>query len=300
MPWAIFNESGGSDQFAGHKVDEETGLKDFGARYYNPTTKRWNTADSLTAHIYDPQSLNKYAYVRNDPVNLVDPDGRAWGVVEPDDFTFRVTVSAPFLPTGLVNEWELPFSPRTGYGETNLGAASYYAGRQIASMLARENLSTGYVLVNALFKGDLGQRPDCEKDLAAISALIPSSNIQDLVSKANWESTYSNQTPAIGLFVPGSQLYYLFLAHQPVGQTISSYVSRSTTAAAALPGSPLSGNIYYQPDYVASISPDMAAALTIHEASHSGGALDGDMMKALGLTGTSSAITDKLYEDCFK
>ncbi len=66
---------GGSDQFPGQKVDDETGLKDFGARYYNSTSMRWTSADSVTAHIYDPQSLNKYTYVRNDPVNLVDPDG---------------------------------------------------------------------------------------------------------------------------------------------------------------------------------------------------------------------------------
>ena len=68
----------GSDQYPGQKIDEQTGLKDFGARYYNPSLMRWTSPDPATAHIYDPQSLNKYTYVRNDPVNLVDPDGRSW------------------------------------------------------------------------------------------------------------------------------------------------------------------------------------------------------------------------------
>ncbi|NWG14297.1 MAG: hypothetical protein HXY20_12255 [Acidobacteria bacterium] len=76
--------SGGSDQFQGHKDDPETYLKYFGARYYdaggssaqNAGSLRWMSPDSLTARLHDPQSLNKYAYVRNDPVNLVDPDGR--------------------------------------------------------------------------------------------------------------------------------------------------------------------------------------------------------------------------------
>lgn len=27
----------------------------------------------------DPQSWNRYAYVRNDPVNLTDPSGKFWG-----------------------------------------------------------------------------------------------------------------------------------------------------------------------------------------------------------------------------
>jgi RHS repeat-associated protein len=69
--------SGGSDQFPGEKVNEETGLSNFGARNYRPTHARWMSPDSITGHAYDPQSLNKYTYVRNDPVNLVDPDGRS-------------------------------------------------------------------------------------------------------------------------------------------------------------------------------------------------------------------------------
>jgi RHS repeat-associated protein len=70
--------SGGSDQFPGQKADDETGLKDFGARYYASSLLRWTSADPVTSNIYDPQSLNKYTYVRNDPINLIDPDGRDW------------------------------------------------------------------------------------------------------------------------------------------------------------------------------------------------------------------------------
>ncbi len=68
--------SGGSDQFPGQKEDPESNLKDFGARHFSASLARWTTADSLTAQMYDPLSLNKYAYVRNDPVNMMDPDGR--------------------------------------------------------------------------------------------------------------------------------------------------------------------------------------------------------------------------------
>ena len=67
--------SGGSDQFPGQKDDPESSLKDFGARYYNPAMARWTSPDSIMSHTYDPQSLNKYAYVRNDPINLADPTG---------------------------------------------------------------------------------------------------------------------------------------------------------------------------------------------------------------------------------
>ncbi len=70
--------SGGTDQFPGQKEDPETGLKDFGARYYNPSLARWTSPDKILGRTYDPLSLNKYAYVRNDPVNKVDQDGSTW------------------------------------------------------------------------------------------------------------------------------------------------------------------------------------------------------------------------------
>jgi len=75
-PYAQPFGSGGSDQFAGQKDDPETGMKYFGARYYHATSARWISADSVLVHAYDPRSLNKYACVRNDPVNLVDRLGQ--------------------------------------------------------------------------------------------------------------------------------------------------------------------------------------------------------------------------------
>jgi RHS repeat-associated protein len=54
----------------------------YGARYYDGrqidsgSAMRWISPDSITSRIYDPSSLNKYTYVGNDPVNMVDPDGR--------------------------------------------------------------------------------------------------------------------------------------------------------------------------------------------------------------------------------
>ncbi len=73
----------------------------YGARYYDSRTigissMRWISADSVTSRIYDPPSLNKYTYVRNDPVNRIDPDGKedifignttvtVYGIVDPVD-----------------------------------------------------------------------------------------------------------------------------------------------------------------------------------------------------------------------
>jgi RHS repeat-associated protein len=46
-------------------------------RHYFPTTFRWMTPDPLAGDISNPQSLNRYAYVMNNPMNMIDPLGLA-------------------------------------------------------------------------------------------------------------------------------------------------------------------------------------------------------------------------------
>jgi hypothetical protein len=45
------------------------------ARYYDPAVGRFLTSDPHQGNPQSPQSLNKYAYVENDPVNNTDPRG---------------------------------------------------------------------------------------------------------------------------------------------------------------------------------------------------------------------------------
>ena len=48
-----------------------------GGRFYSPAFGRFLSADSLVPRPGDPQSLNRYSYVRNNPLVLVDPSGMA-------------------------------------------------------------------------------------------------------------------------------------------------------------------------------------------------------------------------------
>lgn len=52
---------------------QESGMYDYGARFYMPDIGRWGVLDPLM-HKYTP--LSPYSYVANNPVNAVDPDGR--------------------------------------------------------------------------------------------------------------------------------------------------------------------------------------------------------------------------------
>ena len=42
---------------------------------YDPVIALFISADSVVPDLYDPQSLNRYAYCRNNPLKYVDPDG---------------------------------------------------------------------------------------------------------------------------------------------------------------------------------------------------------------------------------
>jgi RHS repeat-associated protein len=61
--------------FTGKERDPETGLDNFGARYDSSSMGRFISPDPMGGHLEDPQTLNKYAYVRNNPTTLTDPTG---------------------------------------------------------------------------------------------------------------------------------------------------------------------------------------------------------------------------------
>jgi RHS repeat-associated protein len=65
-------------KFTQKERDIETGLDYFGARYYGSMQGRFTGVDPIYVtleRLIDPQRLNLYSYVRNNPVVFVDPDG---------------------------------------------------------------------------------------------------------------------------------------------------------------------------------------------------------------------------------
>ena len=63
--------------YRGEQWDPDLGLYYLRARYYNPTAGRFVSMDPENGIVTDPATLHRYLYANGDPVNKVDPDGRA-------------------------------------------------------------------------------------------------------------------------------------------------------------------------------------------------------------------------------
>jgi RHS repeat-associated protein len=72
-----FMNDGTRQKFTGYERDWETRLNFARARFQQDEQGRFTSIDPLlaSAHLTDPQSLNRYSYALNDPSNLYDPDG---------------------------------------------------------------------------------------------------------------------------------------------------------------------------------------------------------------------------------
>lgn len=99
-------------KFTGKERDAESGLDYFGARYYASNMGRWMSPDWSVkeepvpyAKLDDPQSLNLYGYVLNNPLSKADPDGHCcWEEVK--GFVGRINNLVPDAfnqPIGLYN-----------------------------------------------------------------------------------------------------------------------------------------------------------------------------------------------------
>jgi RHS repeat-associated protein len=78
-------------KFTDKERDNETGLDYFGERFYGSTMGRFTTADPMmsSATTSNPQSLNRYTFVLNNPLRYVDPDGlkerTPWELLSPEE-----------------------------------------------------------------------------------------------------------------------------------------------------------------------------------------------------------------------
>jgi RHS repeat-associated protein len=61
--------------YTGQRTDAGIGMVYMHGRYYNPQLARFISADPYVSDGLNPQALNRYSYVYNDPINNTDPTG---------------------------------------------------------------------------------------------------------------------------------------------------------------------------------------------------------------------------------
>ncbi len=83
-PWGQVWQQTGTRQsavFAGLDWQVNDPLIPSATREYSAGLGRWMTPDPVGGHLSDPQTLNKYAYVGNNPTSLNDPSGEDFWLV---------------------------------------------------------------------------------------------------------------------------------------------------------------------------------------------------------------------------
>ncbi len=118
------NKKWNTYRFSSKELEDHAGLYFFGARYYDPEIGRWLTPDPLGFI----DGLNGYAYVKNNPVNFVDP----WGY---QAFEGAPVSVLPVIP----NILDTPFPPQMMLPTPEIGISTL----QSNSQAGKENINQG-------------------------------------------------------------------------------------------------------------------------------------------------------------
>ncbi len=79
LPFGKVNLDSGSvsvsHKYTGQEQDSETGLSNYNARLYDSELGRFLSPDTIVSDPENPQNLNRYSYVYNNPLSYTDPTG---------------------------------------------------------------------------------------------------------------------------------------------------------------------------------------------------------------------------------
>jgi RHS repeat-associated protein len=167
---ATYNTNTGvKQQFTGQQRDAETGLDYFWARNYVPALGRFSSIDPASGSVVlgDPQSWNRYSYVKNAPYRFIDPRGEtpilviilgaaaagaAFDIyaqfIEGDDFDLSrtIVVSTASGLGGLVASVFAASTGLAGAAYTTVVIGGSVGGNLAANAIIQEQLGPGFEL----------------------------------------------------------------------------------------------------------------------------------------------------------
>jgi RHS repeat-associated protein len=71
--------------YTGQRLDQDSGLMFYNARFYDPVLSYFVSADTIAPDKGDPKSRNRYSYVLNNPLRYTDPTGHCAKDKNPED-----------------------------------------------------------------------------------------------------------------------------------------------------------------------------------------------------------------------
>ena len=309
-----YNTSSEKWLFTSYERDAESGNDYAMARYDVNRLGRFASPDPVSGSAADPQSLNRYAYVRNDPINYTDPSGMlmipgygymSWGNSgfgsNWNEFYFMenpVRIGTLYQFTGTFNYGNYNLQQLIGYaneGELNLTTSPIYG----AFLILEEPTVIIDASLNIWARGKLINRlkgfanSNCAHVLSAIPGFTPS-KFMDMIGNVNFydgrsssqDSTYTQNQ------VIGNGSNETLAQTVPFGQGIYAATISGPTGTAVVLGPMFGPPSSYSP-----------GDTFFHEMLHAfSGLSDAQIANEFGISGVTpqdtSAITDWLNRDC--
>jgi hypothetical protein len=265
-------------------------------RYYQNRLGRFSSPDPLAGHLPNPQSLNRYAYVQNDPVDSVDPlglyciPGHCPGDPEPDgpevDILGASQSSDNFFDRaaefgGIFRNWFF-YSGVTGRAPLKSRDQERFDENR-EKLLEQLNQFTEECLA---LLGKLGVTAASVRQ--AVASQVPWDGKNSTISNAQ-AGTFGGPRPT----EPQAAAAYDYMMNAPVSASFRDSGGSTVWALAQLGGH----DVYYRPGGPFSTQ-SVQPGRILHEALHNLGKTDEDIQGAWGLPtgGSTNNITQSLIQ----
>lgn len=198
-------------KFTGKELDEDTGWYYYGARYYAGDRARFMSQDPVFLAIgastkdlktlADPQSLNSYAYTRNNPIKYIDPDGKFYQVPIATGVGFFGGVASQYI-SDVVDNYQSGVSGLNMFTETSNGKTYGVRGTQGAviglSALSGNPYVIGGVAAGTSVVGDyvLGQKTDWVQTAVDTAITVGTAGVLSALPKVPGRLPSSITSPA--------------------------------------------------------------------------------------------------------
>jgi RHS repeat-associated protein len=277
-------------------------------RYYTNAYGRFMTPDPYgnSGRLTDPQSWNRYAYTRGDPVNRYDPSGTD------DSAPYLCPVGAGEGNTELVECFDVtaPLPSAIGSGTSYVAKVAAIAAYQ-AAMVAlsamwdktHSDLTTAAAFIASDAAG-MEALPGCEKDIQTLNQETRSdvtfAEIAFQAGHTNFNDALTSGYAPPGFVGPPTPAFYS--SDWPAGGYTYAISYLNTNQEYWLPGSTM-----YTPNSVMSgltpvaMTPGRLDGMVMHELLHNMGFNDDQLQSATGIIDplTTDTISQQLSKDCF-